>query len=120
MPTELPQLVAELEKKVADLSHQVRFLKGKLDSLEPRERSTAANASVSEQVLSLTKSLFGDKVQVVEKDDPEIPGECYAVLYVKTTLSDEEIAQKEDEWHKLVRAIACGMHRYFRISVDAR
>lgn len=121
MPPELPDLVADLEKRVADISHQVRYLKGKLDSLESvRNATRPIDPTICSEVLLLTRSLFGDDVRLVEKDDPELPVHSYAVLYVRTSLSDDEIASKEDDWHKLIRGIAAGRHSYFRLSVDAR
>lgn len=122
MSTGLPELVADLERRVSDLSVEVRYLKGKLDSLESGHGAVqvSADPAVSERVLALTRSLFGEGVQLAETEDPEIPGRNYAVLYVTTDLADDEIMRRENEWYRLVRETASGMHGHFTICVEAR
>lgn len=121
MPAEIPQQVADLDRRVTDLSTQVRYLKGKLDSLSSKQRPPQpSDAPAHREVIALTKSLFHGEVQLAEKEDPEIPGERYVMIYARTILSDEEIARKEDEWHVLMRALPGGKHAYYSLFVDAR
>ena len=76
--------------------------------------------SITSAVVGITKSLFGDRVKVVEKWDPEIEGWWYIMLYVTSTLSDDEILAREDQWEKMVRETARGAHSHYCISVDAQ
>jgi hypothetical protein len=76
--------------------------------------------SITAAVVSMTKSLFGDDIKVVEQWDPEIKGWWYIALYVTSTLSDEEIASREDKWEELLREKAMGAHGHYCIIVDAR
>jgi hypothetical protein len=117
MATEIPELVAQLERKVADLSEDVQNIKSELSSLKIKHQQSTPDSTLCDQVLALTRTLFGERVQLVEKDDPEFPTESYGVLYVRTGLPDEVVDQRENEWYKLVRAVSQGQHGYFRLAV---
>lgn len=69
---------------------------------------------------ALTRQLFGSDVKVVQKSDPEIPGEHYFAFYATSTSSEAEIMLKEDAWHRDLLTVAPEHTGQFRLAVFLR
>lgn len=113
--------ISALARQVAELTYEVRFLKSKIDSIEPGNApSPAIDPAIVNDVLAFTRTLFGGEVQMAEREDPEFPEDRYAMLYAQTTLPEDEIGRRQREWHKTIVNIARGKHGYFRLFVQTR
>ena len=72
------------------------------------------------QLTALTQRLFGGDVKALRKSDPEIPGEQFVAFYATATGSREDIAAKEDAWHKDLLGIVPQRLGEFRLVVLVR
>jgi hypothetical protein len=90
-------------------------------SLQVPIATVQPTATAIQSVVEMTKSVFGPQsnVRFIEKRDPEMPGESYVMIYVTSRLSDKEILRNEDQWHRLLRGVACGLHHCFSICIDS-
>jgi hypothetical protein len=61
MATEIPELVAQLERKVADLSEDVQNIKSELSSLKIKHQQSTPDSTLCDQVRVVCQDRFAGR-----------------------------------------------------------
>lgn len=71
-----------------------------------------------QRMLETTRGLFGDGVQLVLEQDPEVPSDTQLVFEVTTRGDVDQVLAKEDKWHACCVQLPNNASRFFRLHVD--
>ena len=69
-------------------------------------------------VVECTRQIFGDDIQVVVEEDPEIAGDIHIIFEVKAYGTVDEVLRKESEWHRQCYDLVGSAAFFFRLLVD--
>lgn len=87
--------------------------------IDPAVRASLHGTDAELQaMLDKTRELFGENVEVVLEEDPELPNDVHVVFNVKTHGDVDQVLAKEDDWHARCIRHSGKARMLFRLKVD--
>jgi hypothetical protein len=106
--------------KRPDVNEAIRCFEAAAGELGINRPSTTELARLCEEVAVVTEELFPGGMQIVVRNDPDIPDDLYFVFNVGAEGDLANIAARNDEWHGRVCRMPVAFCGVFRLSIAVR